>query len=206
MPTRRRFLGAGVTVASARSDVFEIHMKNNLTGGVVGFDPVGALLRPGQTVRWVCDANVHIATAYSPTNEGHSLRISSDAEPWDWDFLLPGKTFEVTLTVDGVCDYFCMPHEEAGMVGRLIVGKAGGPGTLPFDYQGGRKALEASIAGGAEGLSGHRGDPAIEGGVFAAELRRVSIAVGVTAARSRPAAKRRVPPSPERCGRRGGGL
>ena len=25
-------------------------------------------------------------------------------------------------------------HEQAGMVGRLIVGKAIGPGTLPFDY------------------------------------------------------------------------
>ena len=35
----------------------------------------------------------------------------------------------VTLTVPGVYDYFCAPHEVAGMVGRIIVGRPGGPGT-----------------------------------------------------------------------------
>jgi plastocyanin len=35
---------------------------------------------------------------------------------------------------EGVYDYYCMPHEQAGMVGRLIVGRPGGPGSLGFDY------------------------------------------------------------------------
>jgi hypothetical protein len=48
--------------------------------------------------------------------------------------LQPGQHFEVTLTVPGVYDYFCAPHEEAGMVGRLIVGQPAGPGSLPFDW------------------------------------------------------------------------
>ena len=34
------------------------------------------------------------------------------------------------LTVEGVYDYFCAPHEMAGMVGRIIVGR---PGAQPFD-------------------------------------------------------------------------
>ena len=38
------------------------------------------------------------------------------------------------LTVEGVYDYYCAPHEMAGMVGRLIVGHPSGPGALPFDY------------------------------------------------------------------------
>lgn len=145
MLTRRTLLGTGGALLAgallprpirveAVTAIFEIHMKSNPSGGVVGFDPVGALLQPGQTVRWICDANVHTTTAYSPKNENHSLRIPKDAQPWASDFLLPGQTFEVKLTVEGVYDYFCMPHEEAGMVGRLIVGKAIGPGTLPFDY------------------------------------------------------------------------
>jgi plastocyanin len=46
----------------------------------------------------------------------------------------PGDHFEVTLTVAGVYDYFCMPHEAAGMVGRIVVGKPEGIGALPFDY------------------------------------------------------------------------
>jgi hypothetical protein len=27
-----------------------------------------------------------------------------------------------------------MPHEQAGMVGRIVVGKPGSAGALPFDY------------------------------------------------------------------------
>ncbi|HOD35479.1 MAG TPA: plastocyanin/azurin family copper-binding protein [Syntrophales bacterium] len=50
----------------------------------------------------------------------------------------PGSHFEVTLTVEGVYDYFCIPHEMAGMVGRIIVGRPTGPGSLPFDYYRGR--------------------------------------------------------------------
>ena len=61
------------------------------------------------------------------------------AEPWDSHFLVnPGSHFEVTLTIPGVYDYFCMPHEVAGMVGRIVVGRPEGPGALRFDYFTGR--------------------------------------------------------------------
>ena len=40
----------------------------------------------------------------------------------------------MTLTVEGVYDYFCIPHERAGMVGRIVVGEATGPGAEPLDY------------------------------------------------------------------------
>ena len=142
--TRRIVLGGGGSSlangalavrprAATLPEIIEIQMKSDPGGGVVGFDPVGIALRPGQTVRWVCEANVHTTAAYSPQNENHSLRIPEDAQPWASNFLLPGQAFEVKLTVEGVYDYFCAPHEEAGMVGRLIVGRAVGPGTLPFD-------------------------------------------------------------------------
>lgn len=145
MLNRRTLLGVGgellagalltcTSTTAAFAQVFEIHMKSDPMGGIVGFDPIGVMLQPGQIVRWICDANVHTTTAYSPKNDNHSLRIPEDAPPWASDFLLPGQTFEVKLTVEGVYDYFCMPHEAAGMVGRLVVGKPGGPGTLPFDY------------------------------------------------------------------------
>ncbi|MBO0734517.1 MAG: hypothetical protein J2P49_09425, partial [Methylocapsa sp.] len=42
--------------------------------------------------------------------------------------LLPGQSFEVTLTEEGIYDFFCVPHELAGMVGRIIAGKPAGPG------------------------------------------------------------------------------
>jgi plastocyanin len=38
-------------------------MKSDATGAVVGFDPAGVFLQPGQVVRWICDANVHTTIA-----------------------------------------------------------------------------------------------------------------------------------------------
>jgi plastocyanin len=102
-----------VSGAESPSNVIEIHMKSDLAGGVVGFDPVGVFVQPGQIVRWVCDANVHTTTAYSPKNDNHSLRIPENAEPWGSDFLMPGGSFEVKLTVEGMYDYYCVPHEMA---------------------------------------------------------------------------------------------
>ena len=117
------------------SGVVEIRLRSDTLGTKVWFDPIGLLVEPGQTVRWVNELNVHTSTAYHPANDGHALRIPEAAEPWDSGYLVePGDRFEVTLTVPGVYDYFCAPHEVAGMVGRIIVGQPGGPGTLPFDY------------------------------------------------------------------------
>jgi hypothetical protein len=42
-----------------------------------------------------------------------------------------GAYFDVTFTVEGVYDYYCLPHEAAGMVGRIVVGQPSGPGALP---------------------------------------------------------------------------
>ena len=108
--------------------------------GKTYFDPVGIHIAPGDTVRWVQISGFHSITAYHPGNDTHELRIPEAAEPWDSDILLAdspkrGATFEHVFTVQGVYDYFCKPHEMAGMVGRVVVGEPGdGPGTQPFGY------------------------------------------------------------------------
>ena len=104
------------------------------------FDPIGVRITAGDTVRWVQLRGFHSITAYHPDNDNHELRIPEAAKPWDSDILLaeypkPGATFEYTFSVPGVYDYFCKPHEMAGMVGRIVVGDPGhGPGTKPFGY------------------------------------------------------------------------
>lgn len=35
----------------------------------------------------------------------------------------PGDDFSVTLTEPGSYRYFCIPHEDAGMVGRIVVNR-----------------------------------------------------------------------------------
>ena len=151
MLTRRAFLlASSVTLAGlavprvlCAADIVEIYMRSDLLGAEVWFDPIGIHLEPGQTVRWIVEGNVHTTTAYHPRNDLHSLRIPEGALPWDSGFLVhKGDRFAVTLTVEGVYDYYCMPHEAAGMVGRLVVGTPGGPGALPFDYFVGRPGSE----------------------------------------------------------------
>jgi plastocyanin len=114
----------GAPVVSADSPVVDIRMRGNADGSAVWFDPVGVLIAPGQTVRWINTdrGNSHTSTAYHPNNTGHPWRIPEAAEPWNSNYLLPDEEFELRFTVVGVYDYFCIPHEEAGMVGRIVVG------------------------------------------------------------------------------------
>ncbi len=139
----RRLIGSGGCLAAGHAGVVEIRMRSDASGAQVWFDPLGLLINPGQKVRWVMAQNVHTTTAYHPKNGNHSLRIPEKAAPWDSGYLVnPGDRFEVTLDVEGVYDYYCVPHEMAGMVGRIIVGRPTGPGSLPFDYYRGKPGTE----------------------------------------------------------------
>jgi len=131
MPSRRHLLLAGAAAClvprrlRGAEPAVEIVMQGSGGGAHVWFDPVGVLVRPGQTVRWTNReaGNVHTTTAYHPANSGRPLRIPAAADPWDSDYLMPGESFEVVLGEAGVYDYYCVPHEHAGMVGRIVVGE-----------------------------------------------------------------------------------
>jgi plastocyanin len=133
--SRRDFLLAGGAAIAALSpagrvlagDTGQITMSGDSLGAEVWFDPVGLLVRPGTMVKWRNDdpGNSHTTTAYHPANRDHALRIPRGAIPWDSGYLLPGETFAVTLTEPGVYDYYCQPHEAAGMRGRIVVAAAG---------------------------------------------------------------------------------
>lgn len=139
MLTRREILGAGGGLAAALSlsssavwagEIVEIRMQGNEDGSHVWFDPIGILIKPGQTVRWINlnPGNSHTTTAYNPANFERPLRMPKAAKSWDSDYLLPNESFSVTFTEQGVYDYYCLPHEHAGMVGRIIVGEPGAHG------------------------------------------------------------------------------
>lgn len=127
--TRRDMLAIGCSLAAGLRPAYadaaaEIAMNGTQDGSRVWFEPVGLHVPAGTLIRWANrDAgNSHSSTAYHPQNDGHPLRIPSTAKPWNSDLLLPGQHFEVKLMVEGVYDYFCQPHEMAGMAGRIIVG------------------------------------------------------------------------------------
>lgn len=138
MAARRQvlLLGGGVLATLGlphllrAAPVETIEMKGTARGEHVWFAPVGLAVPVGTTVRFVNrdPGNSHTATAYHPEVFDRARRIPKAAAPWDSDFLLPGESFEVMLSAPGVYDYYCIPHEMAGMVGRIVVGQPGDPG------------------------------------------------------------------------------
>ncbi|WP_115891493.1 plastocyanin/azurin family copper-binding protein [Haloferax sp. Atlit-48N] len=103
-------------------------------GGEYYFDPVGLHVDPGDTVEWVLESGDHSATAYAESNQAEQ-RIPADASGFDSGLLgETGASFSYTFEVEGTYDYFCSPHKQLGMVGRVVCGDPGGPaeeGAIP---------------------------------------------------------------------------
>jgi plastocyanin len=94
------------------------------------FDPESIMVAAGTNV-----------TFSNTTNEPHSVTAYEESLPDDADYfssgglqsesrardevgealLDPGEEFEVTLETPGTYRYFCIPHEEQGMRGTIVV-------------------------------------------------------------------------------------
>lgn len=94
------------------------------------FDPPGLSIQPGDRVVWILEENAqgdgHTITAYHPSHD-RPLRIPAVATPWNSGLLTQlGSSYSYVFTASGAYDYFCILHEQQGMVGRVIVS-----GTVP---------------------------------------------------------------------------
>ncbi len=135
---RRQFLALGGGLVAAfhvarplrAASVEVIEMRGTARGERIWFSPNGLAVLPGTRLRFVNrdKGNSHTATAYHPANYDRLRRIPAAAKPWDTGFLMPGESADVVLQVPGVYDYYCIPHEMAAMVGRIVVGRPEDPG------------------------------------------------------------------------------
>ena len=75
-------LALAASGAAGSEDVVEIVMQGRGDGSKVWFDPVGVLIKSGQTVRWTNrnPGNSHTATAYNPQNFDRPLRMPAGAK------------------------------------------------------------------------------------------------------------------------------
>jgi plastocyanin len=104
-------------------------------GGQFIFAPDRLVIQPGETVSFVVASSGHTATAYHPDNRGSSpVRIPDGAAAWDSGILsAAGASWDYTFDIEGAYNYYCLPHEGAGMVGMIVVGAASdGPGMQPL--------------------------------------------------------------------------
>ena len=125
-------------VFSQTPELPEIRIRSNYPQGLWYYDPVGLYLNPGQTVRWICTKFGATVTAFHPDNDNRELRIPEGAQPFDSGLLGDdvNNTFEWTFEVEGTYDYFSRNHEVLGLVGRIVVGRPGGPAERPLGYGG----------------------------------------------------------------------
>jgi plastocyanin len=102
--------------------------------GIYYFNPAGLYVEVGQTVEWV-GLRRRTVTAFHPSLDNRELRIPESAEPFDSKTMgSDDGVFRWTFEVEGTYDYYSQPQEYLGMVGRIVVGRPGGPGEKPPGY------------------------------------------------------------------------
>ncbi|WP_277555004.1 hypothetical protein [Halobaculum limi] len=129
------------TVTSAPSDDSAIQETNSIGMSCYTdeddyfFRPDVVRVEPGTTLQFGVGTSCRQQTlAYHPDNDAPQ-RIPDGAESWSSPVMQGsmGGTFEVTLEVEGVYDYFGL-HQEFGQVGSIVVGAPdpdGQPGLAP---------------------------------------------------------------------------
>lgn len=141
------------TTPSGEPETHEVLMVTS-DDGEYYFDPIGLHVQPGDTIKWTIDSGSHNTVSYDE-------RIPEGADTWTTDVITSGS-HELTFDTEGTYDYYCMPHQSLGMVGRFVVGEPGGPaeGSMPEHgdvpeasaiVEQGSISYEAFTSGGSDG-------------------------------------------------------
>lgn len=96
------------------------------------FVPHVVWIEAGGSVTWLNKSGAHSATAYHPDIDEKPQRIPNGAPPWDSGILTEqDATYERTFDMEGIYDYYCIPHETVAMVATVVVGEEFDPQEQP---------------------------------------------------------------------------
>lgn len=133
---RRRVLatlGSALTVGSAGCSAVGMGGVDGDVGmTAVAFEPATITVSAGDEVVWYNNsARAHSITAYEdgiPADAAYFATGGYDSESaareaWDGmnGAIENGQEYAHTFEVPGTYNYFCIPHERAGMVGQVVV-------------------------------------------------------------------------------------
>jgi len=98
--------------------------------GAISFEPEILTIKKGDTVKWVNELGVgHTVTAdpkFIKTKMYDVPLVKKNPEFFnsaksETDYMLKGAVYSHKFRLKGKYIYFCIPHQVAGMVGRIIV-------------------------------------------------------------------------------------
>ncbi len=105
--------------ATGAENVIIVEMNDKLR-----FVPTGITINAGDTVEWWNTRSIpHTVTAdprLVPSSK--NVELPDGAEPFDSGWVKSGQRFRYTFSEPGVYRYICLPHEQAPMLGTVIVG------------------------------------------------------------------------------------
>jgi plastocyanin len=112
---------AGAAIAMATQGPATIKMADKAPF----YSPDKVTIKAGQTVEWVNDGKtVHsVTTVPADARNPKDVELPKGAQGFDSGFIPPGGKFSYTFKVPGTYKYFCVPHENAGMTGYVVVKK-----------------------------------------------------------------------------------
>ena len=130
MLARRSFLAVLGVAPLGACGAFGPARRAEREAGVVvvemsGFSFVPALAeaRVGQTVEWRNTSFfTHTATCdFAKAKDRAHVSLPEGAEPFDSGRIAPGEVWRRRIATPGTYRYVCLPHEDEGMLGTLIV-------------------------------------------------------------------------------------
>lgn len=97
-----------------------------VTMGFVDFNPETVRIREGGTVQWRNTSPIaHTVTADPElANNPANVSLPQGAETFHSGEIEVGEVWSRRFTVPGTSRYVCLPHEEQGMMGTVIVDPA----------------------------------------------------------------------------------
>ena len=93
------------------------------------YDPSTLMVRVGEEVRWVNrSSEAHSVTAYQDSLPAGAEYFSSSGASSEKDarahidgLMISGDSFSFKFDEPGTYEYFCIPHEDQGMRGKIVV-------------------------------------------------------------------------------------
>ena len=111
--------GAAASVLLAATPAFAASVKLGSDSGGLVFAPSTVTIKKGEKVTWTNNAGFPHNVVFDEDAVPDGVDVDSLSS---YDLLnAPGESHSATFDVAGTYEYYCEPHQGAGMAGKVVV-------------------------------------------------------------------------------------